>query len=349
MIGSKGNNQRRFMATRSDPYKLSKPTIYLGLMIVFLILAGFVILILSPQLSAIFYANPPLNALIVMVLALGVLLSLWQVVRLQPEVRWINHFRLNSDSFALRDPPRLLAPMATLLQDQQGRLSLSPQTARTLLDSIGMRLDETREISRYMIGLLVFLGLLGTFWGLTQTVMAVSDTISNLDVSGTEITSLFDNLKTGLAAPLDGMGTAFSSSLFGLAGSLILGFLDLQAGQAQNRFYTELEDWMSTVTELEENATQSSPFKSSGEALMLVNAAVEKLTRSIEERYPEHRADDANSAALANLAEGVQALVTHVRAEQKIVREWVGAQAEQQAKLGVVLDRLRAALEAEEG
>jgi hypothetical protein len=336
------------MTTSSDPYKLSKPTIYLLLMLIFLILTGFVILILSPQLKFVFMANPALNALIVSVMGIGVLLSLWQVLRLRPEVRWINHFRLHDQGLALRDPPRLLAPMATLLQDRQGQLTLSPQTTRTLLDSIGMRLDETREISRYMIGLLVFLGLLGTFWGLTQTVSSVSQTIDNLDVTGAEITSLFENLKTGLAAPLDGMGTAFSSSLFGLAGSLILGFLDLQAGQAQNRFYTELEDWMSTVTNLE-NQSQPLQGKSSGEALMLVNAAVDRLTRSIEAREPDKKADDANSAALANLAEGVQALVTHVRSEQKIVREWVGSQAEQQAKLSIVLDRLRAALEAEEG
>src|SRR5215212_4401191 len=234
------------MARDIDPFKVSSPRIFLVRMTVFLILCSLILVVIHPQIWTAFKANPPLNALIIGVLIIGIILSFRQVVRLFPEVAWVNSFRLADPGIALERAPKLLAPMAAILGDQAGRMSISSLTMRTLLDSIGTRLDEARELSRYMTGLLIFLGLLGTFWGLIDTVGSVGGVINNLKVGG-DANATFDSLREGLAAPLSGMGISFSSSLFGLAGSLVLGFLDLQMSQAQNRFYTELEDWLSTT------------------------------------------------------------------------------------------------------
>ena len=171
-----------------------------------------------------------------------------QVWVLNVEVRWIEAYRSLQPGVSATDPPRLLAPMASMIGDRQGQLRLNTTSLRSILDGISARLDESRDISRYLIGLLIFLGLLGTFWGLLQTVSAVADVIAGLQVGGDDTVQIFNDLKTGLEAPLSGMGTAFSSSLFGLAGSLLLGFLELQAGAAQNRFYNDLEDWLSSAT-----------------------------------------------------------------------------------------------------
>ena len=230
--------------------KLSTPRIFLVRMLVFLVLCALVTVVLYKQIVVAFFANPGLNALIGAVLLIGTILSFRQVIRLYPEVAWVNNFRIADPGLAVERHPTLLAPMAAILGGERtGRMSISQQTMRHLLDSIATRLDEARDISRYMTGLLVFLGLLGTFWGLIETVGSVGKVIDGLKVGG-DAGALFDTLKEGLAAPLGGMGISFSSSLFGLAGSLILGFLDLQSSQAQNRFYTDLEDWLaSTVRE----------------------------------------------------------------------------------------------------
>src|SRR6516165_8440089 len=229
-----------------DPFKLSSPRIFLVRMTVFLILGFLVAVILYKQIWAAFLANPGLNALIICVLLIGIILSYRQVFRLFPEVAWVNSFRLADPGLVSARPPVLLAPMAAILGDRAGRMAISAQTMKSLLDSMATRLDEARDTSRYMTGLLVFLGLLGTFWGLIDTVGSVGTVIKGLKTGG-DAGAMFDTLRDGLAAPLGGMGISFSSSLFGLAGSLVLGFLDLQTGQAQNRFYTELEDWLSTT------------------------------------------------------------------------------------------------------
>ena len=223
---------------------------FLVRMLVFLVLCALVMVALYKQIILAFFANPGLNALIGAVLAIGTILSFRQVIRLYPEVAWVNNFRIADPGLAVDRHPTLLAPMAAILGGERtGRMTISQQTMRHLLDSIATRLDEARDISRYMTGLLVFLGLLGTFWGLIETVGSGGKVIDGLKVGG-DAGALFDTLKEGLAAPLGGMGISFSSSLFGLAGSLILGFLDLQSSQAQNRFYTDLEDWLaSTVRE----------------------------------------------------------------------------------------------------
>src|SRR6266498_67977 len=234
------------MARDLDPFKLSSPRIFLVRMTVFLILGALLVVILYKQIWAAFLANPGLNALIVSVLLIGVILSFRQVLRLFPEVAWVNSFRLADPGLAVARPPSLLAPMAAILGERRGPMAISPTIMRSLLDSIAARLDEARDLSRYMTGLLIFLGLLGTFWGLIDTVSSVGKVLEGLKVGG-DAGAIFDALKEGLAAPLAGMGISFSSSLFGLAGSLMLGFLDLQTSQAQNRFYTDLEDWLSTT------------------------------------------------------------------------------------------------------
>jgi hypothetical protein len=224
-------------------------------MAVFLVLVAALAVALGHSLVVAFMGNPGVNGVILGILVAGIAYIFRQVLLLAPEIDWIEGFRHREaggeEPAARRPPPRLLAPMARMLGGRQGgRVSLSTSSLQTLLDGIGSRLNETRETSRYLIGVLVFLGLLGTFYGLLETVRSVGGVIGGLNVGGNDLARAFANLKSGLESPLAGMGTAFSSSLFGLAGSLVLGFLDLQAGQAQNRFYNDLEEWLSTYTRL---------------------------------------------------------------------------------------------------
>ena len=305
--------------------KLSSPRIFLVRMLVFLVLCSLLLVVLYKQIITAFFANPGLNALIGAVLLIGIILSFRQVIRLYPEVAWVNNFRIADPGLAVESYPTLLAPMAAILGGERtGRMAITQQTMRHLLDSIATRLDEARDISRYMTGLLVFLGLLGTFWGLIDTVGSVGKVIDGLKVGG-EAGALFDTLKEGLAAPLGGMGISFSSSLFGLAGSLILGFLDLQSSQAQNRFYTDLEDWLaSTVREYARDG-------GSGE----LSAAIERLRASVEDNGNRN-----STAAMANLAEAIQGLVAHMRTEQQMIREWADGQGEQNREIKRLLERL---------
>jgi hypothetical protein len=309
--------------------KLSSPRIFLVRMLVFLVLCGLITVVLYKQIVTAFFANPGLNALIIAVLLIGTILSFRQVIRLYPEVSWVNNFRIADPGLAIERRPTLLAPMAAILGgERSGRMTISQQTMRHLLDSIATRLDEARDISRYMTGLLVFLGLLGTFWGLIETVGSVGKVIDGLKVGG-DAGALFDTLKEGLAAPLGGMGISFSSSLFGLAGSLILGFLDLQSSQAQNRFYTDLEDWLaSTVREYSGDGAMGS----SGE----LQAAVERLRLTLE----EGGGGRGTTAAMANLAEAIQGLVAHMRTEQQMIREWADGQGEQNREIKKLLEHI---------
>ena len=308
--------------------KLSSPRIFLVRMVVFLMLCALVAVVLYKQIVLAFFANPGLNALIGLVLLIGTILAFRQVIRLYPEVSWVNNFRIADPGLAIERRPTLLAPMAAILGGERtGRMTISQQTMRHLLDSIATRLDEARDISRYMTGLLVFLGLLGTFWGLIETVGSVGKVIDGLKVGG-DAGALFDTLKEGLAAPLGGMGISFSSSLFGLAGSLILGFLDLQSSQAQNRFYTDLEDWLaSTVSEY------SGETAGAGGDLQ---GAVERLRSAMEEGGPSR----GTTAAMANLAEAIQGLVAHMRTEQQMIREWADGQGEQNREIKKLLERI---------
>ncbi len=326
------------MARDYDPYRLSSPQVFLWRMIIFLIIVGFIALVLYQQIITAFVSNPGLNGLILAVLIIGILLSLRQVLLLFREVQWVNGFRRSDPNIEYARPPILLAPMAAMLGDRLGAMAISQQTMRSVLESIGVRLDESREILRYLTGLLVFLGLLGTFWGLLRTVGSVGDTIQSLNVGSGDAGVIFEDLKTGLEAPLSGMGTAFSSSLFGLAGSLILGFLDLQAGQAQTRFYTDLEDWLSTVAELEDSIAEGEGTNS----LVLddLRLAIDKLSRSMAQNNSAGNAAQPTGAAMASLAEGIQGLVQHMRSEQQVVRSWVESQSEQQNQVRRLLEAL---------
>ena len=321
------------MARDIDPFKVSSPRIFLVRMSVFLILCSLIVVVIHPQILVAFKANPPLNALIIGVLVIGILLAFRQVIRLFREVAWVNGFRLADPGITVERPPVLLAPMAAILGDRIGRMSMSSQTMRTILDSVAIRLDEAREISRYMTGLLIFLGLLGTFWGLIETVSSVGSVINNLKVGG-DANAVFDSLREGLAAPLSGMGISFSSSLFGLAGSLVLGFLDLQMSQAQNRFHTELEDWLATTVH-DLGGASATPSAMPAPAPVGRDAdAIERLREAIT----SSGSNKAATNAMANLAEAIQGLVHHMRTEQQMIRDWVDSQAEQHREIRRLLE-----------
>jgi len=314
------------MASDIDHAKLVSPRIFLIRMLVFLILCALIAFVLQRQIINAFLANPWLNGLIIGVLVIGIVLAFHHVIRLFPEVFWVNGYRRADPELASAREPKLLAPMAAILGGERvDRVAISAQTMRAFLDSLSTRLDEARDISRYLTGLLVFLGLLGTFWGLIETVGSVGSIINGLKVGG-DADSVFDTLKEGLAAPLGGMGISFSSSLFGLAGSLILGFLDLQASQAQNRFYTNVEDWLATTVQDLGVGTLGGVALPAG-----IVEAVERLRQSIGDAGT----NKAATAAMANLAEAIQGLVHHMRTEQQMIRDW----AEEQAKLNNDLRR----------
>ena len=292
---------------------MTRPHSYLIKMFLLLGVVGAVCVILFLPMRSFFLANIALNGLIVGILLLGIIYNFRQVSRLYPEVAWIEEFRRSLDKDgshpSVQKPvsnPQLLAPMAAMISNRNS-LSLSAMSLRSLLDGIGARLDESRDLSRYTIGLLIFLGLLGTFWGLLETVGSISDVIGGLSVESGDSTAVFSSLKQGLETPLSGMATAFSSSLFGLAGSLVLGFLDLQAAQAQNRFYNDLEEWLSSVTRLSSGA-----IGGDGEQGVpaYVQALLEQTAESLENlqrtlaRGEESRANaDAGIHALANKIE----------------------------------------------
>jgi hypothetical protein len=308
---------------------LSPPGVFLLRMTIFLILVAFIAAILYDQLKVALFTNPALNGLILGVLFLGIVYAYRQVMRLYPEIRFVNEFRISDPGLSGSSNPVLLAPMATMLRDRRGALSLSTTANRTIMDSIGSRLDEARDTGKYLVGLLVFLGLLGTFWGLLDTITSVSKAIATLDTKGTDSVAVFDELKAGLSAPLKGMGTAFSSSLLGLAGSLVVGFLELQASHANNRFYNELEEWLSGITEL----TPGSGVADEGTRKLLVT--LDQLNRTVA--VLADRIEQSNGAAsqgeenIKELARGVNTLVGQMRSEQKVVREWLDEHTQAQA------------------
>ena len=282
---------------------MTRPQKYLTRITIFLIPVIILCVFLYPRLEEAFATNPGLNGLIAGVLIIGIIFSIRQVTMLNPAVDWIERYRKSDSSEVPGDAPQLIAPMAAMMGENDRKLSLSTLSLRTILDGIAARMDEGREITRYLIGLLIFLGLLGTFWGLLGTIGSIKDTISNLTVGSNDIGVLFEDLKDGLAAPLGGMGTAFSSSLFGLAGSVVLGFIDLQAGQAQGRFFNDLEDWLSTVTKLSRG---SSLAVDGGDASVpaYVSALLEQSADSLENLHnviarSEERRNDVNTAMLS--------------------------------------------------
>jgi hypothetical protein len=310
-------------------------------MLVFLVAVGCVAAFLSPVLITAFDNNPVLNSLILFILLLGILWNLNQVLRLRPEVTWLETYQTSRSRLAALPSPKLLAPMASMLSLRESRdsgrhITLSAGAMRSLLDGLASRLDESRELSRYMTGLLIFLGLLGTFWGLLKTVTSVADVIGSMSMGNGDMNLMFEQLKSGLARPLAGMGTAFSASMYGLAGALVLGFLDLTAGQAQNRFFNELEEWLAGLTRLSSGILS----EGDGSVPVYVQALLEQTAENMESLQRVLTQDEENrqqvNQAVITLNERLGALADTMRASQHLMLR-IG---EGQTSLGPALQRL---------
>ena len=301
---------------------MSNPLPYLVRMLLFLAAVAGIAYLLHEDLLRVFLNTPILNSVIVGVLVVGIFFVMRQVIALWPEVRWLRRFQQREagapplDTYSID----LLAPMATMLGERQDNFRLSPTATRALLDGIATRLDERRELSRYMIGLLIFLGLLGTFWGLLETIGAVADAIAGLQVTGGDAVQMFAKLKQGIEGPLKGMATAFGASLFGLSGSLVLGFLELQASQAQGRFHTELEEWLAGATRL-----STGPLQGEAEpgVSVYVEALLERTADGLDEltRLLRRSEENREAAAIANatLVERLAALAESMRSQQTLL------------------------------
>ena len=300
---------------------MTPPNRFLVRMALFMAAVIAVAVILLPGLIAAFNANPGLNSLIFAIFGAGIILNVRHVMLIKPEVECLDCWQ--------RGQPlhsgvrlRLLDPMSGMLGERRDRFSLSAVVQRSLLDSIASRLEEQREQAHYVVGLLIFLGLLGTFWGLSHTVSSVGDVIRSLSVTGEDAATSFEKLKQGLEAPLSGMGTAFATSLFGLAGSLVVGFLDLQAGQAQNAFYNELEEWLAGQTRMGGfgggyGGGDDQPVPAYVQALLEQTAdGLDELQR-VMTRGEDGRA--ATNGALRALTDKLSILTDHMRAEQALM------------------------------
>ena len=277
---------------------------YLYLMLICLAIVGVICVLLFAPLKAAFMANWGFNLMILCAFGVGIGINMYQVLRLEPEINWMNVFRTGQIGRSVAEEnPVLLKPLIKHLSGiRQDRFKLSALSLRTVLEGIRAHLDESREISRYMIGLLVFLGLLGTFWGLLGTIAAVGNAIGGLQVGSRDFAMIFETLKVGLQEPLTGMGTAFSSSLFGLGGSLVLGFLDIQASHAQNRFFNEMEEWLSGVTQLVDKSEDSK---------------VEQITQT---------------ATAGNIVNHIEDLVKVIRKNQKSIEHLIELQQKENQK-----------------
>ena len=306
---------------------MNSPNRFIQRMVFFLLIASVLCFLLLSSLISAFLTNPYINGLIFCVLGFGIFIVMRQVLILKPEILWVEAYKRNKTSgltsSSFNKKLILLAPMASMLEEHKGRFSISSLAMRSLLDSLNLRLDETREISRYLIGLLVFLGLLGTFWGLLITIDSVGNVITSMGIGDEDSTSMFLKLKEGLKEPLNGMGTAFSSSLFGLSGSLILGFLDLQASQAQNQFYNDVEEWLSSMSLITVSKTGSGNEKKIQEdgVPVYVQALLEQTAESIDSlqkilvRGEDERKNLANN--LTNLTEKMTEVSDQIRNNQK--------------------------------
>ena len=316
---------------------MSSPLPYLVRMLLFLAAVGGLAYVLHEDLLRVFLNTPILNGVIVAVLVIGIFFVMRQVISLWPEVKWLRRFQHREESAPPLDTHalNLLAPLATMLGERQDRLRLSPTATRAVLDGIATRLDERRDLSRYLTGLLIFLGLLGTFWGLLETIIAVAGAIGRLQVSGADALAMFAQLKQSIEGPLKGMATAFGASLFGLSGSLVLGFLELQASQAQGRFHIELEEWLASATRLSSNVQGDEQGVSAYVEALLERTAdgLDDLTRTLR-RAEEGR--EATVAASATLVERLAALAEAMRGQQTLLARM----GEQSIELRAAINRL---------
>ena len=343
--GTESRAAHRFDATGQRYWgePMTKPQRYLIRMGIFLVAALAAMTPLYPRLVSAFETSMVLNGMILAVFVIGILYIFRQVWTLNGEVVWIETYRRGQPGWSITQP-RLLSAMATMLGERGGKLSLSPLATRSLIDSIGSRLDEQREISRYLIGLLIFLGLLGTFWGLLQTVSSVAEAISGLRIGGASAEGVFAELQKSLEGPLGGMGTAFSSSLFGLGGSLILGFLELQAGQAQNRFANELEEWLSTLTRISAGAgpiADGDPASPAYTAALIEQLAenLQKFERSVSRSEENRTKANAN---LVTLVERLGTLAEQMKTEQALMIRLAESQMEMQPLFARLADGIEA-------
>ena len=304
---------------------MTRPIQTLLWMSIFTIIIATGAFLLSGALHEAYISNTVFNSIIVSILLIGIVINFRQVIQLNPEIDWIVAYKNNTHGL-IAVQPKLLSSMARLLEGKE-ELTLSTNSMQTILESIRTRLEDSRDLSRYLIGVLVFLGLLGTFWGLMSTVSAVGTMINEMSVEAVSGAEIFANLKNSLAGPLSGMGVAFSSSLFGLAGSLILGFLDLQAGQAQNRFYHETEEWLASMTVVSADQSDGVPQQNF--------ANMTELTQTLANIA--HRMEQGNTGMVSqsgtNIADTLEAMVNQMRAEQKVVRQWIDEQANQNSEM----------------
>jgi len=315
---------------------------YLASMTIFLLAVAAIAAALIGRLQSAFLANPFLNIVLIGVWAIGVIYIFVQTLRLSPEIKWVQAVQRNRLAAKDIEPPPLMGSLARMMESRGAPLSLTPTALRAVLDGIAVRLDESREIARYFTGLLIFLGLLGTFWGLLKTVGSVGAVVSGLSVTA-DPTELFTNLKAGLEGPLSGMGTAFGSSLLGLAGSLVLGFLDLQMGQAQNRFFLDIENWLfaSAGPNARELGEEASP-------LPVIQALVDRTAsnmegfRQIVTSTEEGRIQSAE--AMWALGQKIDALVTAEENQQQIIDALLRQRAENDAAVLATLTRIEQAL-----
>ncbi|AXI45343.1 biopolymer transporter ExbB [Sulfitobacter sp. SK012] len=286
--------------------QFSQPVRQISLMLIVLALSCLGAFIALPRVLPIFEANPYLNGFIIFVFFIGVLACFYQVFQLIGSVKWIERFAADHGNSGAVPPP-LLAPLASLLRTRGARMQVGASSTRSILESVATRIDEAREITRYIVNLLIFLGLLGTFYGLATTVPAVVDTIRSLaPQDGEESVDVFNRLMTGLEAQLGGMGVAFASSLLGLAGSLVVGLLELFAGHGQNRFYQELEDWLSSITRVGFSSGEEAGGEQGGALAAVVDHMAEQM-EALQVMFA--RSDDSRAGVdgrIGALAEAVE-------------------------------------------
>ncbi|MGH1425523.1 MAG: biopolymer transporter ExbB [Pseudooceanicola sp.] len=265
---------------REAQTQFSQPVRQIISMLIVLALTGIGVVFAAPSVLPVFEANPYLNGFIAFVFVIGVIACFWQVAQLVSSVRWIESFAAERAEVDGARAPRLLTPLATLLRSRSKRMQIASSSATSILESVATRIDEAREITRYIVNLLIFLGLLGTFYGLATTVPALVDTIRSLAPEDGEAgVAVFNRLMTGLEGQLSGMGVAFASSLLGLSGSLVVGLLELFASHGQNRFYRELEEWLSTITRV---SFAGSDGESAGSEGAVMASVLDHMSEQIE-------------------------------------------------------------------
>ncbi len=333
--------------------QFSHPVRQIILMLIVLVLTGLLVYVALPRVFPVFEANPYLNGFILFVFVIGVMACFVQVLSLISSVRWIEGFAAHRAGHEMVKPPQLLAPLASLLRSRGSRTQINSASASSILDSLATRIDEGREITRYIVNMLIFLGLLGTFYGLATTVPAVVDTIRSLaPQEGEGGVEVFSRLMTGLEAQLGGMGVAFASSLLGLAGSLVVGLLELFAGHGQNRFYRELEEWLSTITRVglsgdgdgsgdhgalgavlehmgEQMEALQSMFSQSDVSRALVDDKLGKLADSVERMTERMEDNTPTTQALLRVADGQERLIQTLQEQE----ETEGVDAESRMRL----------------